>query len=244
MKVVAIIQARMGSSRLPGKIMKTIHDKPVILIDIDRVSCSRLIDEIVVAIPYGKENDVLLDTIEHYNNQITVTRGSEDDVLARYYNAAVQTNADVVVRITSDCPMIDPIVMDHVIEQFLISDCDYCSNSLQRTYPRGLDTEVFSFSALEMAYNNAKNDYEREHVTPYIVEKPNRFKLVSVVNGIDISHLRWTLDTEEDFEFINQVYEKIGRSDKMIYMHDFLKIIEQYPNLVDINKHIMQKEVH
>jgi len=204
LNIVAIIQARMGSTRLPGKVMKTILDKHVILWDIDRVSLSKLIDEIVVAIPFGKQDDVIADTIEEYNNKILISRGSEDDVLDRYYNAAVQTNADVVVRITSDCPLIDPVVVDHVIEQFLNNDCDYCSNSLQRTYPRGLDTEVFSFDALSKAWNESKKDYEREHVTPYIIENPDKFKLLNVSNTIDLSHLRWTLDTKEDFEFIDE----------------------------------------
>jgi len=244
MNVVAIIQARMGSTRLPGKVMKEILGKPVILWDLDRVSISKLIDEIVVAIPYGKENDVIVDTIKEYNDKIIITRGSEDDVLDRYYQAAVQTNADVVVRITSDCPLIDPVLIDNVIKQFFDNYCDYCSNSLTRTYPRGLDTEVFSFKALDTAWNEAKKDYEREHVTPYIIENPDKFKLLNVANNNDLSHLRWTLDTKDDFKFINAVYKRIYLKKQLFLMDDVIELLGREPELIDINKHIEQKQVH
>jgi len=244
LNIVAIIQARMGSTRLPGKVMKKILGKPVILWDLDRVSLLKLIDEIVVAIPYGKENDVIVDTIKEYNDKIVTTRGSEDDVLDRYYQAAVKTDADVVVRITSDCPLIDPVVIDNVIEQFLDNDCDYCSNSLIRTYPRGLDTEVFLFKALEKAWNEANKDYEREHVTPYIIENPDKFKLLNVANDINLSHLRWTLDTKEDFEFINAVYKRIFPKKQLFLMDDILELLDKEPELIDINSHIEQKQVH
>ena len=243
LNIVAIIQARMGSTRLPRKIMKEILGKPVILWDLDRVSLSKLIDEIVVAIPYGKENDVIVDTIKKYNDKIVTTRGSEDDVLDRYYQAALQTNADVVVRITSDCPLIDHVVIDHVIEQFLDNDCDYCSNSLIRTYPRGLDVEVFSFIALKNAWLEAQKDYEREHVTPYIIENPDKFKLLNVANNIDFSELRWTLDTKEDFEFISVVYKKICPINQLFLMNDILELLESEPELIDINRHIEQKRI-
>lgn len=244
MKVVAIIQARMGSTRLPGKVIKEILGKPVILWDLDRVSFSKLIDEIVVAIPYGKENDIIVDTIKEYNDKIVTTRGSENDVLDRYYQAAVQTNADVVVRITSDCPLIDPAVVDNVIEQFLNDDCEYCSNSLTRTYPRGLDTEVFSFKALEKAWNEATKDYEREHVTPYIIDNPDKFKLLNVANDIDLSHLRWTMDTKKDYMFIEAIYKKITSTKKIFYMGDILELLNHEPELIDINKHIVQKKTY
>jgi spore coat polysaccharide biosynthesis protein SpsF len=244
MKVVAIIQARMGSTRLPGKVLKKIFGKPVILWDLDRISLSKLINDIVVAIPYAKENDVMVDIIKEYSNKIKITRGSENDVLDRYYQAAMQTNADVVVRITSDCPLIDPVVIDQVISQFLENDCDYCSNSLMRTFPRGLDTEVFSFKALEKAWNFAKKDYEREHVTPYITENPEKFKLLNVANDIDLSYLRWTLDTKEDFEFIDTVYKKIYPKKTLFLMNDIIELMDMEPELIEINKHVTQKSVH
>ena len=244
LNIVAIVQARMGSTRLPGKVMKTILDKHVILWDIDRVSLSKLIDEIVVAIPHGKENDVIVDTIKEYNDRVVTTRGSEDDVLDRYYQAAVQTNADVVIRITSDCPLIDPVVTDQVIEHFLDTDCDYCSNSLIGTYPIGLDTEAFSFKALEKAWNEATKDYEKEHVTPYIIETPDKFKLLNVAHDVDLSHMRWTLDTKEDFEFICAVYKRIIPKKPLFLMDDVLELLSKEPELIDINRHIEQKQLH
>jgi len=239
MKIVAIIQARMGSTRLPGKVMKLILGKPVILWVLERVSLSKLIDKIVVAIPSGKENDVIVDAIKEYDDKIIISRGSEDDVLDRYYQAAVKTDADVVVRITSDCPLIDPVVIDNVIEQFLDNDCDYCSNNLKRTYPIGLDTEVFSFDVLAKAWGEAKNDYEREHVTPYIKENPDKFKLLNVSNDVDLSHLRWTLDTKEDLEFIKVIYERIYPKKHMFFMKDILDMLQKQPELIEINKHII-----
>lgn len=244
MKVVAIIQARMGSTRLPGKIMKNLLGKPVILWDLDRVSLSKLVDEIVVAIPYGKENDVIVDTVKEYNDKVKIVRGSEDDVLDRYYQAAMQTNADVVVRITSDCPLIDPVVIDEIIKLFLDKNCDYCSNSLIRTYPRGLDTEVFSFKVLEEAWNKAKKDYEREHVTPYIIDNPDKFTLLNVANDIDLSNMRWTLDTQEDLEFIDTIYKRMYSKNQFFLMDDVLKLLEKEPELIDINNHIEQKQVY
>lgn len=244
MRVVAIIQARMGSTRLPGKVLKTILGKPVILWDLERVSLSKLINDIVVAIPVGKENDIIADTIQNHNPRILISRGSEDDVLDRYYNAAKKSKAEIVVRITSDCPLIDPIVVDKVIEQFLNIDCDYCSNSLKRTYPRGLDTEVFSFDVLAKAWREAKKDYEREHVTPYIIENPEKFKLINVSNDIDLSQHRWTLDMKEDFEFIKEVYQKIYPEKHIFFMDDILELLNREPELIDINKHVEQKNIN
>lgn len=244
MKVVAIIQARMGSTRLPGKVMKKILGKPVILWDIERVSKSKLIDEIVAAIPFDRQNDVIMNTIKEYSDKIIIFRGSEEDVLDRYYKAAIERKSDVIVRLTSDCPLIDPVVVDKVIGQFLSNNCDYCSNALKRTYPRGLDTEVFSFKALSKAWSEAKEDYEREHVTPYIIENPDKFKLISVLNDSDISHLRWTLDTKEDFEFIESVYQKIYPKKHIFFMQDVLDLLDREPGLIEINKHIEQKKTH
>lgn len=244
MKVVAIIQARMGSTRFPGKVMKKILGKPVILWDMDRISASKLVDAFVVAIPYGKENDVIVDTIKEYNDKVIIVRGNEDDVLDRYYQASLQTNADVVVRITSDCPLIDHVVIDKVIKRFLDTDCDYCSNSLTRTYPRGLDTEVFSFKALEEAWNKASQAYEREHVTQYIVKNPDIFKLLNVSNDIDLSDLRWTLDTKEDYEFISAVYKRLYPKKQLFLMGDILELLDREPELIDINRHIEQKKIH
>ena len=244
MKIVAIVQARMGSTRLPGKVMRTILDKPIILWDIDRISSSTLIDEIVIAIPYGDENDIIDITIKQYSDKIIVLRGSESDVLDRYYKAAVQTKADIIIRITSDCPLIDPTIIDKVIEEFLNKDCDYCSNTLKLTYPRGMDTEIFTFNVLERAWNEAKEDYEREHVTPYIREHTDFFKQHNVSNEEDLSHLRLTLDTVEDFDLITKIYQHLYPAKKMFLLKDIKELLDKQPELIKINEHIMQKAVH
>ena len=124
------------------------------------------------------------------------------------------------------------------------NNCDYCSNSLTRTYPRGLDTEVFSFKALEEAWNKAKKDYKREHVTPYIIENPDKFKLFNVANDIDLNHLRWTLDTKDDFKFINAVYKRIYPKKQLFLMDDVLDLMDKEPELIDINRYIEQKVLH
>lgn len=244
MKIVAIVQARIGSTRLPGKVMRTVLDKPIILWDIDRISSSMLIDEIVIAIPYGDENDIIESTIEQYNKKIVITRGSENDVLDRYYKAAIQTKADVIIRITSDCPLIDPTVIDKVIEEFLNNDCDYCSNTLKLTYPRGMDIEIFTFKVLERTWNEAKEDYEREHVTPYIREHPHIFKQHNVSNEEDLSHLRLTLDTIEDLELITHIYQQLYSTKKMFLLKDIQGLFDKQPDLIKINEHIKQKTVH
>ncbi|SFM89084.1 cytidylyltransferase domain-containing protein [Methanolobus profundi] len=244
MKIVAIVQARIGSTRLPGKVMKTILGKPVILWDIDRISSSMLIDETVIAIPYGEENDIIESTVRQYNNKITVARGSENDVLDRYYKAAVQAKADIIIRITSDCPLIDPTIIDKVIEEFLTNGCDYCSNTLELTYPRGMDTEIFTFKALEKAWKEAKEDYEREHVTPYIREHPDIFKQCNVSNEENLSHLRLTLDTPEDFELITEIYCHLHPTKKMFLLKHIQELFNKRPDLIKINEHIMQKAVH
>ncbi len=233
-KIVAIIQARMGSTRLPRKVMKKILGKEVILHDIDRLRQIKNLDKIVIATTNKNADNLIVEAIKNYDSDIGVFRGSEDDVLDRYYKAAKEFNATVIVRITSDCPLIDPKVSDKVIEAFLNNKCDYCSNCLKRTYPQGLDTEVFSFEALEKAWKEAKEDYQREHVTPYIYENPGKFKLLNVSNDKDLSYLRWTLDTIEDFNFIEEIYKRLYKENKIFYMDDVLKVLEKEPELIEI----------
>jgi len=199
MNIVVITQARVGSTRLPGKIMKKILGKTVLIHDLDRIKEMKTINKIVVATTDLEEDDIIVKAVNGYDRNIGIYRGSECDVLDRYYKAAKEFNATVIVRITSDCPLIDPKVSDLVVEAFLKNDCDYCCNTLPRTFPHGLDTEVFSFDALEQAWEEAKSPYEREHVTPYIRGDTNKFRRINVKNNDDLTHLRWTLDYPEDF---------------------------------------------
>jgi spore coat polysaccharide biosynthesis protein SpsF len=174
MKVVAIIQARMGSSRLPGKVLTDICGETMLARVVDRVRRSKLINEVMVATTDQAADDAIVAECKKFS--VPVSRGDQDDVLSRYFRAAQLSKAEIVVRITSDCPLIDPEVVDKTIAAFLEKRPDYASNCLQRTYPRGLDTEVISFTALSRAWQIAHKSYEREHVTPYIIEHPEDFK--------------------------------------------------------------------
>ncbi|ABK60447.1 cytidylyltransferase domain-containing protein [Clostridium novyi] len=244
LKVVCIIQARTGSTRLPGKVLKKICGKTVLQHDIDRIRRIKNIDEIVIATTDKSEDDLIVN--EALKLSVMYFRGSEEDVLSRYYYAAKMTKADIVMRVTSDCPLIDSEVSGNILNYYLnnIKCYDYVSNTIKRTYPRGLDVEVFSFEVLKRAFLESKTNRDREHVTPYIWSNPNEFKIGQYINKKDYSDLRWTLDTEEDFQLINKIYEhlyyKFGNN---FYMEDILKLYETYKDLYDINKDIMQKHI-
>jgi spore coat polysaccharide biosynthesis protein SpsF (cytidylyltransferase family) len=237
-KIIAIIQTRMGSTRLPGKIMKKILGKEIILHDIDRIKKIKSLDKIVIATTTKKEDDVIVEITKNYDPDIGIFRGKEEDVLDRYYEAAKKFNADVIVRISSDCPLVDPVVSSKTIASFLSSDCDYSSAI---NYPRGLDTEIFSFKALESAWKESKKNYQREHVTPYIYEHPEKFKLLIIQSSKNLSHLRWTVDTIEDFNFVSEIYKRLYKKNEMFYIKDILKILEKEPELIEINKDVKQK---
>lgn len=241
-KVVAIIQARIGSTRLPGKVMRDLCGKTILAHDIERVKQSKLIDEIIIATTESKNDDIIV--AEALNNGVKIYRGSEEDVLSRYYEAAIENNADVVVRITSDCPLLDPLLIDEVIKFFLDKQYDILTNAgadlSMRTYPRGLDVEVFSYDILKEANENAKQNYQREHVTPYIYEHG---KVYYYKNKVDYSKYRWTVDTVEDFKLIEEVYKKLYKGNHDFYLHDILKIFEDYPELFYINSHVEQKKI-
>lgn len=242
MKTVAIIQARMGSTRLPGKVLKKVLGKPLLEYQLERVKKSRLIDEIVVATTVKEQDQPIVDFC--MEKGVSCYRGSEEDVLARYYEAAKAYEADIVVRLTSDCPVIDPGVIDRVIQAFLEDEeADYVSNTLERTFPRGMDTEVFSFQALEQAFQSARMQSEREHVTPYIWKNSDRFSIKSVFHRDDLSIHRWTVDTPEDFELIKKMIEHLYRVQRDFSMEDMLQLLDQHPQWKEINAHIEQKKV-
>lgn len=238
-KVVAIIQARMGSTRLPGKVMKDLCGKTVLAHDIERVRQSKYIDEIVIATTKFKEDDIILR--EALENGAKVYRGSEDDVLRRYYEAAKENKADVIVRITSDCPLIDPFIVDEVLN----SNYDLVTNAgvypENRTYPRGLDVEVFSFDILKKSFQEAIEMYQREHVTPFIYE--NSKNIYYYKNNIDYSKYRWTLDTEEDYKLIEIIYKNLYKGKHDFYVEDISKLFDDMPELFEINKNVQQKKL-
>jgi len=240
-KVVAIVQARMGSTRLPGKVLKNLAGETMLARVVGRLDRSNRIDDLLVATTDQSTDDAIVDECRKLS--VRVSRGSQNDVLDRYFKAAESSSADVVVRITSDCPLIDPEITDKTIARFLDELPDYASNTIVRTYPRGLDTEVMSFSALSRVWQKAQKPYEREHVTPYLLEHPSEFRLVSVVGDRDYSPHRWTVDTPEDFLFAETVYERL-KAKNMFSWRDVLDLVEREPELGELNSGVMQKLIH
>lgn len=240
-KTGAIIQARMGSTRLPGKVMLDLCGRPVIHHVIDRVLESRLLNLVVIATTDLDKDDVLAMAVNNYHPKIVLFRGSEEDVLDRYYQAAKHFGIETVVRITSDCPLIDPEVIDLVIDKYNTGRYDYVSNVGTRTYPRGLDTEVFSRSALEEAWLRASLPGDREHVTPYLRDNPGRFRISEVTSAVDYSDYRWTLDTPEDWRFVQEAYSVLYRDNGVFSWKEVLELLKARPELARINAHVQQK---
>ena len=240
-RVVAIIQARMASTRLPGKVLKGLQGETVLARVLARVRRAATISEILVATSDAQGDDVIVAECKRLDAR--VFRGDENNVLDRYYRAAQFSKAEIVVRITADCPMIDPQITDKTVNEFLKERPDYASNALIRTYPRGLDTEVFSLQTLECAWRDSSEPYQRAHVTPYIYQHPERFKLLAVQGERGYSDLRWTLDTEEDLEFLRAVYARFGGHDDFGW-RDVLGLLEREPGLSLINRHVTQKALH
>jgi len=234
--VVAIIQARMGSSRLPGKSLAEIEGRPMLWHVIQRVKRACLVDRVVVATSIAPADDA----IEKMCREIGVPchRGSEHNVLDRYYHAAREEKAAQVVRITADCPLIDPQLIDQVVRRFQRGDLDYASNTMVRTYPDGLDTEVFSFSALERAWHEAVKESEREHVTPYL--RSEKFRTANVENTLAFSrmHYRWTVDEREDLDFVRAVYHAF-RGKENFLTQDVLRLLQDQPEIEKLNSQII-----
>ena len=241
MRIVAIIQARMGSTRLPGKVLMDLAGETVLARVVNRLRRCSGIDEILVATTDMPADDAIVAECRKIKAQ--VARGDQNDVLDRYYRAAQLTKAEIIVRITSDCPLIDPVITGKTIAAFLESRPDYASNALERTYPRGLDTEVFSFDVLARAWSEARKSYEREHVTPYIYERPEIFKILSVKGDDDLSTHRWTVDTPEDLELVRAIYTRLGNKPDFSW-RDVLAAVEREPELMELNRQVMQKALH
>jgi len=244
-----IIQARMGSTRLPGKVLKDIVGKPMLWHLINRLKLSKEINEIILAIPDTKENNVLEKFAKE--NKVKYFKGSEQDVLSRYFKAAKKFKCAIIVRITSDCPLIDPEIVDLVIKKHFDSGADFAANflegektkSIERTFPKGTEVEVFNFATLEKAYKQAKKQYQKEHVDPYIFEHPEIFKIATVKNTENISHFRWTVDERKDLELVREIYKKLYKKDKVFLMEDIVRLFKKYPELMETNKDVKHKEI-
>lgn len=234
MKTIAIIQARMGSTRLPGKIMMDLAGKPDLERVLERVKLAKTVDEVWLATTDHKQDDVVAQWAKSKNQ--FVFRGSEEDVLDRFYQTAQLAKADVGVRITADCPLIDPTIIDSVVKKLIEEGTDYCSNVHPATFPQGLDIEVFTFSALEKAHKESQLKSEREHVTPYIWKHPEIFKLANVVHQPDLSVHRWTLDHPEDYEFLKRVFEELIKQNIFGSLEEVLAIVDEHPTWAQINQ--------
>jgi len=246
MRIVAIIQARMGSTRFPGKVMELLGDTTILSHVVSRVAKAKPIHQIVIATSDLKQDNVIQKEAERL--EISCYRGNETNVLERYHHAATLYEADMIIRITADCPFIDFLVLSNMIEHFLVTlkkgiRIDYLSNCIERTYPRGLDVELFTMHALKISYLEAKLPYQQEHVTPYIYQHPDIFSLHHYLNPLgNYAAHRWTLDTIEDFVFIKNIYARLENK-KNFTMQDILVILEKEPWLVEINSEVKQKEI-
>lgn len=238
--IIAILQARISSTRLPGKVLKPILGVPMLQRQIERLCHVRLFDNLVVATSADDSDTPVAELCGELN--IDCFRGSLDDVLDRYYRAVQSQAADTVVRLTGDCPLADPDVISGCIEYFLRHDYDYVSNCMERTYPVGLDVEVFRFDCLRQAWEDARLPSEREHVTPFIKNHPERFSIGHFRNHTDLSHHRWTVDEAEDFEFVSAVYRALYPGNSRFSMNDILKLLDEHPELTEINYHIVHGE--
>lgn len=238
--ILAILQARVSSSRLPLKVLKEIMGKPMLELQVERVRCSKRIDRMVIATSIDKSDD----PIEQLCCRLGVGcfRGSLSDVLDRYYRAALEFKGDTIARITGDCPLFDPIVADAIIESHLDTGSDYTSNTIEPTFPDGLDVEVMKFESLEKAWREAKKKSEREHVTYYIYTHPELFKLNSFQGEVDRSAYRWTVDEPEDFDMIQRVYESLYPRKPKFSSEDVIALLEECPDLLSINAKFRRNE--
>jgi spore coat polysaccharide biosynthesis protein SpsF len=233
MKTVGIIQARMGSNRLPGKVLADVHGRPMLKWLLDRLYSVKLIDEIIVATTLSPEDDGLADWL--CENNVEYFRGSEDDVLERFYECAKKYEANLVVRITADDPLKDPGIIAQAITIVLENpEVDYCSNSINPTYPEGLDIEVFRFSALEKSFQEAQLSSEREHVTPYIWKNPDLFKVTSFEFDRNLSYWRWTVDKPDDLQFVRAVYQEFINQ-PLVPFSEIISFLEKHPKIIEIN---------
>jgi len=237
--VLAIVQARMGSTRLPGKTLIEIEGKPLLEHVINRIRYSKTIDDIIIATTTGPEDKAIVSMAEKLH--VATYTGSSDDVLDRFYQAASLFSAKKIVRITADDPFKDPKVIDEIVNYFFSHpELDYVSNTIEPSYPVGIDVEVFSYEALKTSWQEAESFRDREHVTPYIWCNPSLFKVANYKHTQQLSHLRWTIDTKEDLQMTREVYKKLYVEDEIFNMNDILQLINKHPHISDINSGVEQ----
>lgn len=241
MRTTVILQARLGSTRLPSKVIADVAGRALLEWVVARARRIPGIDEVILATTERPDDERLVALAKDWN--VPTFRGSVDDVLDRYFQTAKAFRSDVIVRVTADCPLLDPAVSGRVVARFQQGGVDYVSNVHPPSFPDGLDTEVFSFEALEKAWKEAKLRSEREHVTPYIWSHPDRFRLASVSNGTDLSAHRWTVDEPADLTFVRKIYERLGGvAGESFGMADVLRLLDREPELRGINAGIERNE--
>jgi spore coat polysaccharide biosynthesis protein SpsF len=239
--VVAIIQARMGSNRLPGKTIADVVGCPMLVRVVERIKRAKTIHTVVVATTTDTVDQVIVDLCKLHKYK--VFRGSVNNVLDRYYQAAKANKAEVIVRLCADSPLIDTNLIDDVVTAFLSSNppVDYASNRLHRTYPMGLDAEVFSLEVLNKAWREAKAEYQKEHVTPYMYEPGTPCKVLSVTGEKMLGHYRWTVDMQEDLELVRKIYQCFGGKDTFTWL-EVIDLMNKEPTLATINSNVQQKD--
>ncbi len=243
MNTAAIIEARMTSTRLPGKVLLPILGRPTLELLVERLRRSRRIDQVIVATTVNRTDDA----IEAAARRVGAGcfRGSEHDVLDRVLKAAKAHGTELIVEVTGDCPLIDPETVDRVVDAFLQGDCDYASNVLKRTYPRGLDVQAFPTAVLDEVARLTSDPVDHEHVSLYIYSHPEKFRLRSVESGLPEKFLplRLTVDTPEDFALIRAVYEALYPANPAFGLREVLELLERRPELAQLNQHVEQKKV-
>lgn len=240
MRILAILQARASSTRLPKKVLRPILGVPMLSHQINRTLKSKLIDKLVVATSNEESDNELTSLVTDLG--IDVYRGSLNDVLDRFYNAAKLYSPCHIVRLTGDCPLIDSEVIDKVIQKHLDTKSDYTSNVAPPSFPDGLDVEVMTFDALELAWHSASLKSDREHVTSFMRKPESKLVNLNVKNDIDLSHLRWTVDEPSDFEFVTKVYENLYMPDRTFSIKDILSLLDLVPDLMSINMEHIRNE--
>jgi len=238
--ILAILQARMSSRRLPGKVLMDLHGSPMIMRQIRRIQQSQQINKLVVATSSEASDQPLIDVCTA--NNVSWFAGDLHDVLKRFYDCATQFKPEQVVRLTADCPLADPVIIDEVIEHHLERGNDYTTNAFPHTFPDGLDVEVIRFSALEQTHKQAVSAYDREHVTTYIRDHSERFTISSVCCEADLSRQRWTVDYPEDLMLIRRVFEQLLPQGEHFGYQQVLALLANEPELVKLNQRYVSGE--
>ena len=238
-KIVGVLQARMGSERLPGKVLADLEGVPLLSRCLNRAGRARSLNELWVATSVLEEDRVVADLAESLG--VPCFRGSSEDVLDRYFQAAQVSGAQVIVRLTGDNPLVDPEIVDQVVEAYCQGELDYACNRRPRTFPLGLDVEVFSADALEKAWREDHNPAWREHVTPYLIHHGLPERMLCLQNPIDYGHLRWTVDTEADLELCRRIYQHFGHD--RFGWREALDVVESRPEWMSLNAQVVQRKV-